>query len=321
MSPRRPLGRKLIKAILPVALLLMLGVIGVVVWIVNGASHPPQRPYLVTPEQFRHLSDRGLKATDERWLNRDGTEARGWLLRGAPGAPAVVLLHRFGADRSWLFNLGVKISETTNFTVLWPDLRAHGQNPSIAATSFGGREAEDGAAALDFVRALKTPQGETLVNSQVGFYGVEMGAYAALIAATRDSRVRALALDSVPASPNDVLDAAVKAHTGIDSSLLQLLARGGMRLYSLGNYETTPACEAASSLTNRRVLLLSGEEAGRLRDSTAALAKCFPPQAGIEIYTDLPLTGVNLSSATGAQGEAYDRRVIDFFNRALSPTP
>ncbi len=40
-----------------------------------------------------------------------------------------MLLHRYGGDRSWLFNLGVKINETTNFTILWPDLRGHGENP------------------------------------------------------------------------------------------------------------------------------------------------------------------------------------------------
>ena len=69
--------------------------------------------------------------------------ARGWLLKGAEGAPAVVLLHRYGGDRSWLFNLGVKINETTNFTILWPDLRGHGENPLIRWTSLGVREGDD----------------------------------------------------------------------------------------------------------------------------------------------------------------------------------
>jgi hypothetical protein len=53
-----------------------------------------------------------LKVTDETWTTRDGRRSRGWLLKGAEGAPAVVLLHRYGGDRSWLFNLGVKINET-----------------------------------------------------------------------------------------------------------------------------------------------------------------------------------------------------------------
>jgi len=33
----------------------------------------------------------------------------GWLLRGSEGAPAVIFLHRYGGDRSLLFNLGMKV--------------------------------------------------------------------------------------------------------------------------------------------------------------------------------------------------------------------
>src|SRR5918999_1538162 len=129
MSPPRRTGRKLFTALLPTVLIVILAVVGVSVWLVRGATRPPRQAYLVTPEKFAQLSDRGLRATEERWSNRDGTEARGWLLRGAEGAPAVVLLHGYGADRSWLLNLGVKINETTNLTVLLPDLRSHGENP------------------------------------------------------------------------------------------------------------------------------------------------------------------------------------------------
>jgi pimeloyl-ACP methyl ester carboxylesterase len=306
---------------LPILLLLVLAVAGVVGWIVYGVAHPPRRPYLVTPEKFSQVSDRGLKVTDETWPNRDQTQARGWLLRGDEGAPAVILLHRYGADRSWLLNLGVKLNETTNYTVLWPDLRGHGLEPSVTWTSFGTREAEDVAASLDYLRSLKTPQGRPLVGQAVGLYGVELGAYAALEAATHDAGARALALDSVPAAPDDLLHATVRERLSMDNAPLQALTRWGARIYFYGHYENATACAAAQSLTDRRVLLLTGEEAGYLRDSTVALAQCFPNQTSVELKSDLPLTGFNLPSATGEQGEAYDRRVIDFFDRSLRATP
>ena len=122
---------------------------------------------------------------------------------------------------------------------------------------------------------------------------------------------------SVPAAPDDLLRAAVKERTSIDNSLLQTLTQWGMRIYFLGDYKNDAACAAARSLSNQRILLLTGEEAGSLRGSTIALAQCFPNQANVEIKSDLPLTGFNLPSATGEQGEAYDRRVIDFFDRTL----
>ena len=320
MSPRRRSGRRILKALLPIALLLVLAVVGFAAWIVYGAAHPPAHDYLVTPDKFV-MSNRGPKATDEVWINRDGTRARGWLLRGAEGAPAVVLLHRYGADRSHLLNLGVKINETSNFTVLWPDLRGHGMNPLVQRSSFGAREADDVLAALDFLRKVEAAPGRPLVAERAGIYGVELGAYAALVAASRNERVRALVLDSVPASPDDLLQTAVRASTGFGSGLVQALARGGVRAYFLGNYDNTLACAAASRLRERRVLLLAGADAPQYRASTAALSRCFPDPSGVQAQTDLPLTGFNLASAPGEQGEAYDRRVIEFFEQTLQITP
>jgi len=301
--------------------LLVLAVVGLTAWLVYSATRPPQRAHLVTPEQFLRLSDRGLGATEETWANRDGTRARGWLVRGAEGSPAVLLLHAYGADRSWLLNLGVKINETTNMTVLLPDLRGHGENPPVAASAFGTAESEDALAAFDFLRALKTPQGRALVGGPVGVYGVEMGAYAALAAARQDKNARALILDSVPDDPDQILGSVVTDHTGIDNGALKMFARLGTRLYFAGHYKNESACTIAEALGDRQSLLLSGADAGELKVSTETLARCFPSRSNVETHTDLPLTGIKLASATPEQDEAYDRRVIEFFDRALRSTP
>ncbi len=320
--PRRMPGKKLLKMLLPIAGVLLLAIALVMGWLVYKVTRPPAQDYLVTPETFTLLSERGLKATSEEWANRDATRARGWLLRGAEGAPAVVLLHRYGANRSWLLNLGVKLNETTNYTVLWPDLRGHGVEPPVAWTSFGGKETEDLGAALDYLRSLKTPQGGPLVGPAIGVYGVEMGGYVALRAGARDAGVRALILDSVPDSPDDILSAAVRERTGLSNGLLRWLARRGTRIYFMGGYDAARACEAAQQIGDRRVLLLAGGDTPPvLRASTAALAQCMPKTAAVEVKMDLPLTGYNLPFAQGEQGETYDRRVIDFFDRTLRPSP
>jgi pimeloyl-ACP methyl ester carboxylesterase len=317
MSPRRRTGRKFLATLLPIVLLAALAVVGLTIWIVYGATRPPQRAYLITPETFAHVSDRGLKSTEERWINRDGTQARGWLVRGAEGSPAVLLLHGYGADRSWLLNLGVKLNETTNMTVLLPDMRGHGQNPPVASSGFGTIETEDTLAALEFLRGLKTPQGHALVGGSVGIYGVEMGAYAALAAARQDKGARAVILDSVPDEPDQILGSVVAEHTGLDNSVLRMLARLGTRLYFAGHYKNESACTIAESLGDRQVLLLSGEDAGALKVSTETLARCFPSRSNVETHTDLPLTGLKLASATPQQDEGYDRSVIEFFDRTL----
>jgi len=321
MARRRIVGKRFVKAMLPIVLLLLLATTAVAAWIVISITRPPRAEYLVTPATFSQLSGPVLKATDETWSNRDGTQARGWLIRGAPGAPAVILYHRYGADRSWLLNLSVKLNEATNFTVLWPDLRGHGPGPTVNWTSFGSTEANDAAAAIDYVRALKTLSGERQTGDAIGLYGVELGGYAVLAASANHSDVRALVLDSIPGSPDALVDATSAARSGMDNRILRKLARTGMRAYFLGKYQNAPACEIAASLRGKRVLLLSGADAGYLRDSTTALERCFSPQVTLETKTDLPLSGLNLPSATGQIGEGYDRRVIDFFDKALRSAP
>ncbi len=318
MLNQRRIRRKSTRTLLPVIVLILLVILAGLAWLAYATTHPPTRAYLITPERFTQLSEQGLRATDETWTNSDGTQARGWLLRGAEGAPAVLMLHAYGRDRSSFLNLGVKLNEATNFTVLWTDARAHGENPLSGASSFGARETADALDALKYLRELKTPAGAPLVGGNVGIYGVEMGAYTALAAATKDASVRALVLDSPLAQPGDLLRSAIHERTGINTPALDALATLAARIYLLGKYDDTSACDLAHQLMgNVRVLLLSGADAGKLRDTTTKLAECFPINIRIELNTQLPLTGIKSSSATGIESESYDRRVIDFFDRTL----
>jgi pimeloyl-ACP methyl ester carboxylesterase len=315
MSSRQKLIKRVIKTFLPIVLVLLVAIAAVTVWIVQGITRPPRAAYLVTPETFSRVTGPMLKANDVTWTNHDGTQARGWLIRGTEGSPSVILLHRYGADRSWLLNLAVKLNETTNFTVLWPDLRGHGENPLVNRTMFGAVEGDDVTAAIDYLHTLKSTAGKAQIAGPVGVYGVELGAYAALDAARRNSEIRALALDSAPASPDDVVRAATSGRAAMNNSILQRLAAWGLKIYTFGKYQSTPSCDLARSFKNARVLLLTGTEGDAWRTSTLELGKCF--NGSVEVKKDLPVTGVSLPAATGEQEEAYDRPVIEFFDKAL----
>jgi len=317
MPPRRRFGKRLVKSFLPIALVIVLAVVGAVSYVVYCVSHPAKSAYVVTPESFSRISGRAIKVTDETWTTLDNHRARGWLLKGAEGAPAVVLLHRYGGDRSWLFNLGVKINETTGFTILWPDLRGHGENPLIKWSSLGGRDGDDLKAALTFLRSLKSENQKTLVGESFGIYGVELGAFSALKAARTEPQIKVLVLDSISSSSDDLLRAAITKCVGVDNGLVRVLTRFGMKSYLAGNYQDDNTCEIASTMQDQRVLLLSGNDAGPLRDATASLQQCFKASGNVEVRTDLPLSGFSLPSATGEQSEAYDRVVIEFFARNL----
>jgi pimeloyl-ACP methyl ester carboxylesterase len=317
MPPRRRIGKRLIKSLLPIVLVIVLALVGSLSFIVYCVTRPQRRPYVVTPESFARISGRALKVTDETWTNHDGRRARGWLLKGTEGAPAVVLLHRYGGDRSWLFNLGVKINETTSFTILWPELRGHGENPLVGWTALGAREGDDLLAAFEFLQTLKSENQKKLVGENLGVYGVELGAYSALRAASQDNRIKVLVLDSIVNSPDELLNTAVSHCVATDNSFVYSLSRTALKIYLLGRYDSIPGCELAKSVRDPRVLLLSGAEAGPLRDATAKLQSCFANPANVEARVDLPLSGFSLPSATGEQGEAYDRVVIEYFDRHL----
>lgn len=319
MATRPRFGKRLFRLVVPLLLILIVAFLIALAAMVYGITRPPRRAYLVTPEQFSSISGTAepLKVTEETWRNRDGSAARGWLLRGAEGAPAVIFLHRYGGDRSYLLNVGMKLNEVTSFTILWPDLRGHGLNPPVKWTSFGGREGDDVRAAVDFLRTLKIDGRRQLIGDRIGLYGVELGAYAALRAAGGDDAIQVLVLDSVPRDQSEMVEAVVRSQFRINTGALVIPARMATQAYFLGQYPDKKSCELAGALGNRRVLLLAGEDDGGLRESTRLLASCFPTPANLETRFSLPISGFTLPAGTGEQGESYDRPVIDFFTKNL----
>ena len=187
----------------------------------------------------------------------------------------------------------------------------------VKSTSLGVREGDDLLSAIKYLHGLKTDSHKTLVGESLGVYGVELGAYTALKAARNEPQIKVLVLDSLVTSPTDLLNTAVSSCVGLDNGLVQYFSRVAMKAYMLGGYDDTNACEFASGIQDQKVMLLSGTDAGVLRDATASLQRCFPNAGNVEVRTDLPLSGFGLPSVTGEQGEAYDRVVIEFFARNL----
>lgn len=308
------------RLLFPVLVLIVGAVLTASIWLVHETAHPVSAAYLVTPEVYGMLSARGAQVTEEKWVNKDGSSARGWLLRGATDAPAVILLHKYGANRSYVLNLGVKLNEATNFTILMPDQRGHGLNPSVEYTSFGGCESDDTTSAIMFLRTLKTPEQFPQVGKDIGIYGLEMGSLAGLAAAGRDDSVKAIALDSVPQSADSMLASTVEKRFPFGSFVTAKFAQLGTRPYFYeGCFQRETSCEMAKKLADRKVLLLGGLDAPDFQESTAKLDKCFPASSTVESKTDLSPSGYSIINASLELSESYDQRVIDFFRQALAP--
>lgn len=320
MAKSTRLLKTFLKLLLPVALLLVVATVAASIWLVHEVSLPNSSAYLVTPEKYGQLSSRGAQVTDETWQNPDGTSARGWLLRGTPNAPAVLLLHRYGADRSHLLNLGVKLNEATNFTILMPDQRGHGAAAPVKRTTFGGCETQDATAAIAFLRGLKTPEELTLVGKDIGIYGLEMGSLAAISAAAIDPSVKTLVLDSVPQSSDALLGNSIESRFPFASFATSKIAELGTYTYFYreGCYARTPVCDTAKMLGDRRIMVLAGVDAPAFQESSARIAKCFPASTTVDTKTDLSPSGYRLFSTSLEVTAAYEQRVIDFLKQALT---
>ena len=299
MAKTTRLVKSFTRLLLPTILLVVAAVAAGSVWLVFATAHPLNSRYLVTPDKYGQLSSRAAQVTEEKWSNRDGSQARGWLLRGVDGAPAVILLHKFGADRSYVLNLGVKLNESTNFTILMPDQRAHGENPPVKNASFGGCESEDALSSIEFVRGLKTPAQTPLVGKNLGVYGVEMGALVAISMAAADPGIKAVAVDSVPQDSDGVLKDSVDRRFPFASFATSKLARLGTYMYYFdGCYQREPVCDIARRIEGRSVMLLSGVDAQEFQESTAKLSKCFPANNKVETKLDLSPSGFGIINAS-----------------------
>ena len=76
MSSQSKLIKRVIKAFLPIVLVVLIATAAITVWIVLGITKPPRAAYLVTPQTFSKVTGPMLKATDVTWTNHDGTQAR-----------------------------------------------------------------------------------------------------------------------------------------------------------------------------------------------------------------------------------------------------
>jgi Lysophospholipase len=319
MLKAKRLFKSVLRLILPIVVLVVLAAVSASLWLVHTSARVQPNSYLVTPAKYGLLSARGAQVTDEKWPNQDGTTARGWLLRGSQNAPAVILLHKFGADRSYELNLGVKLNESTNYTVLMPDLRGHGEGPMVETSTFGQHEADDTLAAVEYLRNLKTQDGVPLVGSKMGVYGIELGALAALRAASRDPAIAALALDSIPTDSKAVISNAIEHRFPFGSSITTRLAGMGAPLYFYnGAFADASICETGKAVLDRKVLLLAGVDSPTLQASTTKLGRCI--QSGglnVETKLDLSPSGYNIMNASMDKSQDYEQRVIDFFRLSL----
>lgn len=146
---------------------------------------------------------------------------RGWWLAASDARGAVVILHGGGANRAdpWarLPELGADL-QTRGFHALLFDMRNHGESDASAdgLPAFGPAEASDVLGAIDFIE-------RRVSHLPIAVIGFSVGGSAAIYAAARDARIRAVVTTDTYAEIASVLPAAVAASSGMPEWLARVV--------------------------------------------------------------------------------------------------
>jgi len=170
--------------------LLVMGAVRLMPEVLKWTFAPPQREQPLTP------ADLGLPQEEVDLVSITGTRLKGWFLPVSGTAPAIVVLHGWGANASLMLPLAPHLHRT-GFHALFLDARNHGRSEPDDFVSMP-RFAEDLDVAIEWLRDRKDV-------SSIGVIGHSVGAGAAILAASRSDRINAVVSVSAFAHPGEAM--------------------------------------------------------------------------------------------------------------------
>lgn len=307
---------------IPAVLVFAVGVAALDFYFIHRLTHPPRTELYGSPRDFQLILQKPMWF-DEKWKNSDSTQSVGWLLSQGKPAPAVILSHGYGSNRSELLTLSFELWKA-GYNVLVYDLRGHGESP-VKWSGLGTYERDDLLSAIKFLRSQRTESGQELVDGRVGLYGVDLGGYVSLVASSQDPAIKAVAVDSVYPDVSHFMNHQLKTVMGGDSDFARRLADSewtnqlndaGMQLYLMRREDSATAVESVESASGRRFLFIAGKNSGALGEMTRELHRLTKDSKQfVEVEQSRLVRLYDKSSSD------YDARVVAFFKDAMPAAP
>ena len=276
---------------------------GGALFLVYTVSHPARDSNQLDP------ADLLLRTEDVSFRASDDVVLSGWLVKGTPRAPVIILCHDLGGSRSTLLSSAVSLNRA-GYPLLVFDFRGHGASTGSGAT-LGTKETRDIQAAIEFLKTRTD-----LDSSRVGLWGIGMGAYAGALAALDDPSIVALALDSLYPDVATHLDRL--GRSSVPPALRFLMPALGMVYKPLLSLRGSGASLAGSlsRLADRSVLLIAAADPPDRFREQQALYEAIPegPRGGKNFLE------LKASVVTGLYAEdkkAYDGAIVRFFTTNL----
>jgi len=317
---KRVLFKRLFWVFVPAMLVLLVGVGALGFYMIHRLSHPARTALYGSPRDFQLILQKPMWF-DEKWKNSDGTQSVGWLLLRDRPAPAIILSHGYGSNRSELLTLSFELWKA-GYNVLVYDLRGHGESP-VKWSGLGTYERDDLLSAIKFLKERKNEKGELILDGRVGLYGIDLGGYASLAASAEDPIIKAVAVDSVFPDVNHFVNAQLKSGVGsnemgnklVDSQWTKRLAALSMQMYLLRREDSAPALEAVATATGRKLLFITANDTGVYDLMTRELYNAARGQKEL-----VEVEHSHMSRLYEKEASAYDARVTTFFQQAMPVT-
>jgi len=224
----------------------------------------------------------------------------GWFFPGLKSAPAIVLCPPYEASRGEMLTLAAALQDQ-QYNVFVFDFSAHGS--AGGRSTLGFQEVAELRAAVDAV----ANRGDVDVN-RFGLWGMNMGAYVALVEATNDRRIRAIAADSPYDHPKDMV-ALLVSRSGLGSvSLVRWMAQNIFESLNPQYRGVPPLRTRIAKLSGVSQLYLEEPDDRVLAASTASLFQASPPPHEIVI-----LQHGNYASMLDDEKREYENRIVSFF--------
>lgn len=249
-------------------------------------------------------ADYGLDFEEPIFPAADGLPLQGAWIPHPGSQKAVVILHGHGGSLDWDLHRAPAL-HAAGFNVFLFDFRAHGRSQGQVA-SFGYLERGDVQGAVRFLREKGM--------LHIGLLGFSYGGMAAMLSAPICPQVEAVISDGGPARQYTAVISRLK-ELGLPGWLAKpltwwTLVCTGLRLGV--NYFAYEPVRWVGQIAPRPVLFVHGELDKSLPDFDDLYAAANQPK---EVWR---LPGVGHTQATEAEPLELQRRVIDFFTRALA---
>lgn len=201
---RRP-GRALRWALAGAAFVLI-GVVGVSVYVGWNLSHGEPRPVDTNPAEV------GLAYETVEFASSDGITLRGWFLPAGNSSQTVIFAHGYRSNRLQPTVPALELARAmveNSFNVLMFDLRNSGESDGDV-TTLGYHEVKDIYGAVQWLKRERAAHAE-----RIGLIGFSMGAVTAITAAANEPAIEAVVADSPFSDLRSYLKANMPIWTGL----------------------------------------------------------------------------------------------------------